>query len=731
MICSVRNVARGPASTWSATNDDPQFVFRWRWLRPRYLLFQLAGRDGTLDPVLYFDKGGGFSEDETLSVDHGESTVYALNLAEMPRLRALRIDPSSRPSTFDFRWFAVYRERALAATIQRALQMAARHGQPDPRFRWLVDAPSSDAARRNDQVAGSVPSFCRYVEGLAKQAVVVPDAADHVDVAVGLSLVVPTYNTPPGYLDTLVKSFQGQGRSDTELILSDDGSTDPDTCRWLEEHRDTAQVRIVRYPRNCGIAETTNRGIAIARGHWLGLVDHDDALAPGALNQLFVAIDRNPQAEFFYTDEVVTDIALRPLGIHAKPAYDPVLLSGVNYVNHLSVYRRHRLLSLGGLRTGFEGSQDYDLLLRYLSGLPAEAVVHVPFPAYFWRRGGATFSSTYLERATAAARRTLSAHVAPVLGELPVDPALAETLHRPRLDAKIRNWPPVTIIIPNRDSFPLISRILSDLATRTDYPAFDIVVVDNGTKDPAVLRLYEEQRRLGRPFRAEIRVEPFNFAGQINRGLRLAGANHVLLLNNDIEVLDEDWLREMVSCLWYPDTGIVGARLLYPDRTVQHAGVVVGLGGLAGHWFERTSPQHPGPFGRLHVRQTFSAVTGACMLISRTCLERVGAFDEEHFKIAYNDVDYCLRAAAAGMRTVWTPFATLVHRHSASRGSDETPANRSRFQAEQAALRRLHGTDRFDDPAFSPWYTRNRSVPALRLRTELPSARVNGPARGR
>jgi len=726
MKFSFLNVAKGPASTWSATNDDPQFVFRWRWFRPRCLLFHLDGRDGSLNPVIYWDKGGGFHEGDTVPVDHVGSTVYALNLVDVPRLRALRIDPSSHPTSFVFHWFAVYRDGALAKTIRLALNSAGQPASPGPRFRWLAEAATSDAGRPHDQAVGDLPSFCRYVEGLAKDALVVPGATGSSDGAVGLSLVVPTFNTPPAYLDALLGSFLGQGRTDAELILSDDGSTEGATCRWLEEHRTSAQVRIIRWPKNCGIAETTNRGIAIARGRWLGLVDHDDALAPGALSQLFKAIAQNPRAEFFYTDEVVTDIALRPVGLHAKPAYDPVLLSGVNYINHLSVYRRHRLNALGGLRPGFEGSQDYDLLLRYLSGLPAEAVVHVPFPAYFWRRGGSTFSAKHLDQATEAARRTLAEHVAPALGKLPIDPALAGALHRPRLDAMVRQWPHVTILIPNRDSFPLIGRILSDLATRTDYPTFEILVIDNGTRDPAVLRLYDEQRLLGRPFRADIVVEPFNFARQVNRGLRLAGGDHVVLLNNDIEVLAEDWLREMVSCLWYPDTGIVGARLLYPDRTIQHAGVVIGLGGLAGHWFERASPQNPGPLGRLHVRQTLSAVTGACMLISRSCLERVGNFDEDQFKIAYNDVDYCLRAAAAGLRTVWTPFATLIHRQSASRGSDETPANRGRFQAEQSALRRVHGTERFEDPAFSPWYTRHRSVPALRLRGELPSARMNG-----
>jgi GT2 family glycosyltransferase len=400
-----------------------------------------------------------------------------------------------------------------------------------------------------------------------------------------------------------------------------------------------------------------------------------------------------------------------------------VLLSGVNYINHLSCYRRDRLLALGGLRAGYEGSQDYDLLLRYVRDLDDDEIKHLPYPAYLWRRSASAFSSQFINQATANARRALADRYRWGEAEPAVDEALTKTLHRVRFDELKTLWPRVSVIIPNKDSFPLISRLLADLTSRTSYPDFEIIVVDNGTTDPKVLDLYANSKEGKIPFRCDIEPAPFNFSRQVNRGIAVATGELVLLLNNDIEVIKGDWLREMVSCFSYPDTGIVGARLLYPNGRIQHAGVIIGLRGLAGHWFIGQRQSIPGPMARLHVRQSLTAVTGACMLVSRACLDTIGSFDETEFAIAYNDVDFCLRAVAKGFRVVWTPFATLNHHESATRGSDENRANRARFQRDKEKLRRRHNTETFSDRAFSPWYSRDRSDAEPILLLRLPEAR--------
>lgn len=300
--------------------------------------------------------------------------------------------------------------------------------------------------------------------------------------------------------------------------------------------------------------------------------------------------------------------------------------------------------------------------------------------------------------------------------------ALDPNLHRVRFDLA-RPRPKISAIIPSRDSYDLIERALRGLMDETDYPDLEVIIIDNGSQDARVLDLYERRKMGKTPFTAVVEPEPFNFSRAVNKGVRRASGDLVLLLNNDVEILEPGWLTEMAGCFAYPDVAIVGAKLLYPDRTLQHAGVIVGFGGLAGHWYLHAPENFPGPLGRLWVRQSLSCVTGACLLVSRAALDRLGPLDEEAFAIAYNDVDLCMRAVTAGLRVVWTPFATLIHHESASRGSDETERNIARFRREQDNLRARHATDRYQDFAISPWYSRDRSTPVVVMAPDLPAAR--------
>jgi len=569
------------------------------------------------------------------------------------------------------------------------------------------------ARRRRAEMAGL---FDHAVALAAAESAREPLAAPFV------SLIVPVYNTPPGYLDALLASVRNQLLGSWELILSDDGSTSEATRAWLDRRASDADVIIVSSLQNGGIAAASNAAIAAARAPWIAFLDHDDALAPYALERVWRTLRSAPDCQFLFTDEVIADHNLRPVDIFFKPAFDPVLLTGVNYLNHLSLFQRERVVALGGLREGFDGSQDYDLTLRYTSGLTPVQCLHLPYPAYIWRRDGRSYSVKHIDRATENARRAISEAYRSA-GRLQRVEAAPGNLHRLRFDATRDDPPLVSAIIPSRDSLPLIARVLEGLCEGTDHQNLEIIVVDNGTTEKAVLDLYERRRAGPTPFQAIIEPEPFNFSRAINKGVERARGDYLLLLNNDIEVLHRDWLTEMLECFAYPDVGVVGAKLLYPDGTHQHAGVIVGFGGLAGHWYLNTPDDFPGPMGRLWVRQSLSCVTGACMLVSRACWERVGALDETQFAIAYNDVDFCLRARAAGFRIIWTPFAKLVHHESASRGSDETEANRARFLREQDNLRRRHATDLYQDFAISPWYTKDRSLPVSRRLEPLPPAR--------
>ena len=528
-----------------------------------------------------------------------------------------------------------------------------------------------------------------------------------------LSIITPVFNAPPRHLAQLVQSFVGQTIAGVELILLDDASNDEDTIFELKKFDEHPNVRVFFNSVNGGISATTNAGLAVASGKWVAFLDHDDLIAPNGLRAIYESLQQNENCQFLYTDELIVNDKLRIISWFLKPAYDPVLLSGVNYINHFSVFKRQRLEELGGLRSEFDGSQDYDLVLRYLKGVNDQDVLHLPYPAYWWRVTGESYSRNYLDKALANARKALLQHGGREGWEHTVKPSLNEELHRVNYTPKRDGWPKIGVVIPNRDKPELISQVLSDLFEKTDYPSLEVLVVDNGTTDTKTLDVYSEYAERFDNFRYEIEPEKFNFSRMTNRGLRGVDADHYLLLNNDIEVIDGGWLKEMVSCLAYEKVGIVGAKLLYGNDTIQHAGVIVGLGGLAGHWYYKQRPDVAGPMGRLRVRNSFSCVTGAVMLVSKECLEEVGLLNEEAFAIAYNDVDFCMRALKAGFRTVWTPFACLYHHESVSRGSDESSINRKRFEREQQSLQAHHGTKSFVDPAYNPLFSRYNSQAEL------------------
>jgi O-antigen biosynthesis protein len=717
VVQSISGVRTTDVSEYQALTDDPRFVYRFWLRRPRYMVVLLQALDQPLDPKLYADRGSGFDESSSISLQHVGTCIYCITVTSPYRIARIRIDPCSSEELFRYWAKCAWNEEELGEVLAEAKRQADGCSSV---YDVVIDGSPEKRERRKTQK--NVAEHFAAVVALARSTVP-PIDPDLVNDGPLISFVVPVFNTSTRCLDDLLASFRDQQDGAAELILSDDGSMSRATLSWLDTYENEPGVRILRNPTNQGIAATTNAGIEVARGSWIGLLDHDDALSPCAVHLMAQVIRDHPNCQFIYTDELVTDKNLKPVAYHLKPAYDEVLLSGVNYINHLSCYRRDRLLRLGGLREGYEGSQDYDLVLRYLRDLKPFEIKHLPYPAYRWRRTAEAFSSRFMEQATEAARKALLERYRRGDLEPEIAAAITTTLHRIRFDKLPRRWPRVSIVIPNRDSFALIARLLADLTVKTDYPDFEIVVVDNGTTDPRVLRLYAEARQGPIPFAAEIEPEPFNFSRQVNRGIARAAGELVLLLNNDIEVIDHGWLREMVCCLDYSGTGIVGARLVYPNGRLQHAGVIVGLGGLAGHWFGGQRQSYPGPMARLHVRQSLTAVTGACMLISRACLAAVGGFDEKDFGVAYNDIDFCLRAAAAGYRVVWTPFATLVHHESASRGSDERKANRDRFARDKEMLRRRHDTGSYEDRAFNPWYNRDYSELQLTLLAELPKAR--------
>ena len=702
------------SNLWNSVGDDPAFEIRFPPVRKKLVVVHIAATDEPIDPKFYINRGRGFREKDATSFPEGRRFIITADIGSVGTICALRADPVSFPTTFSFDVTAFASAKSAERHISNLLGMEGKAERIDlgklPQH-W-TKLPKLNFGKRS---ANLTTQYADASYRLASDLVASPVSAT---AGTWLSIVVPVYNAPRRYLDDLVKSFDAQAENGTELILSDDGSTSSETRQWYEAQRSKDNIRFVLNDRNGGIAAATNAGLAHARGQWIAFLDHDDVIAPHAFKVIRHTLEQNPDANFLYTDELVVDDTLKPTGVMLKPAFDSVLLTGVNYINHFSIYRHSRLREIGYLRTGYDGSQDYDLLLRYLEGVLEESILHLPYPAYWWRRNGRTYSRKFMDAATANARKALTERFDRQQQTIEVEGALTKTLHRVMFEPP-HEWPKVSIVIPSKDNFDLISRILNDLFEKTDYSNFQVLVIDNGSTSEAVLDLYDHYRRTQPRFSALVTPEAFNFSRSVNRGLKAATGEHYLILNNDVEVIEPGWLKEMVSCLAYDRAGIVGAKLLFSNNKMQHAGVIVGFGGLAGHLYMNTPREFGGPMNRLHVRNTMTCVTGAVMLISGDCLQKIGLFDEENFAVAYNDVDYCLRAYKADFRIVWTPFACLYHHESLSRGSDKSGERKKRFDQEKENLRRIHATQTFTDRALNPAYSRDKSEPRIVIPTRL------------
>ena len=517
-----------------------------------------------------------------------------------------------------------------------------------------------------------------------------------------ISVVMPVHDVPERWLRAAIDSVRAQSYPEWELCIADDASRAPSVRAVLEESA-AADPRIrVRFREvNGHISAATNTALELVRGDYVAFLDHDDQLALHALYLVAEELNAHPDSDLLYSDEDKVDTGGGHSDPYFKPEFDPDLLLSQNYFCHLGVYRTELVRKVGGLRLGFEGSQDYDLCLRCLGETSPERIRHLPFVLYHWRAHPAstaagTGAKSYAHGAGERAIRSFIEHRA---RGAEVGPGAFDTTYRVRYPLP-QPPPNVTVMIPTRDGRFLRS-CLAALRSHTDYGAYEVLVIDNGSSDRRAL---DELHRL--ELRGEIRVlrddRPFNYSALNNVAASHARGEVLLLLNDDVEATSGGWLEEMVSHAMRPGVGAVGARLLYPEGTVQHAGIVLGLYGIAGHMHRRLPGAARGYFSRPHLVHEVSAVTAACMAVRKAVFDEVGGFDEGNLPVSFNDVDFCLRLREKGYRNVWTPYAELIHHEAATRGPDEAKSNRARFANEAAYMRRRWGPLLESDPFYSP-----------------------------
>lgn len=532
-----------------------------------------------------------------------------------------------------------------------------------------------------------------------------------------ISIAMPVYNVEEKWFRLCIDSILNQVYTNWELCMADDASTDLNVKKILTEYQQLDErIRVVFREQNGHISEATNSALAIATGEFVALLDNDDELAINAFYEVVKVLNENPELDLIYSDEDKIDMDGNRSDPAFKPDWSPDLLLGTNYISHLGVYRRSILEEIGGFRKGYEGSQDYDLVLRFTEKTTKERIKHIPKVLYYWRMlptstavdqgsKGYAFEAGLRAVQDALVRRGINGHATH---------GAANGLYDIYYDIESEKL--VSIIIPTKNGYKDVQRCVSSIIEKTTYQNYEIIMADNGSTDPKMHELYAEfeQQLPGRFFVESIDI-PFNFSTINNRAAKKAHGEYLLFLNNDTEVITENWLTLMVSFAQQERIGCVGAKLLYPNNTVQHAGVILGLGGVAGHGHYGYPHGDLGYFGRLAINVNYSAVTAACLLMKKADFDAVGGF-EEAFTVAFNDVDLCLKVQALGRDNVWLHEAELYHFESQTRGYDDKGKKKKRFEQEKVMMEEKWGPLIENDPFYNPNLTRD--IPNFSLRID-------------
>ncbi|MBQ1963530.1 MAG: glycosyltransferase family 2 protein [Clostridia bacterium] len=524
-----------------------------------------------------------------------------------------------------------------------------------------------------------------------------------------ISLLVPLYKTPRRYLRAMMRSVLRQTYPHWELCLADGSGEKEERLSHLVKRyaKGDPRVHFCRLEENRGISENTNACLSLASGEYLALLDHDDCLDVTALWEVARVIQKEG-ADLIYTDEATFRYtphdAYWP---HYKPDFSPDLLRSYNYICHLTVASRILFDRCGGrLQREYDGSQDYDLLLRLSE--QASCIRHIPKVLYFWRahRGSVALNPEAKPYALEAAKRAIEAHLKRIGLVGRVEDAAAPSTYRIRYTLAER--PLISVLIPNKDQIGMLERCLQAICERTEYPNYEVLVIENNSTEAETFSYYKALSKRYERVRLLSWKGGFHYSAINNFAVEEAKGEYVILLNNDVEILTPDWIEEMLMFGQREDVGAVGALLYYPNRTVQHAGVILGIGGVAGHAHKHLREGNMGYFYRLSVVQNLSAVTGACMLLRASLYRSLGGMSME-FPVAFNDVDLCMRIRKAGYRIVFTPFAKGYHHESLSRGKEDTPEKQARFLQEINRFREKWGKElERGDPYYHPRLTLQR-----------------------
>ncbi|WP_270666602.1 glycosyltransferase family 2 protein [Aeromonas sp. QDB59] len=685
---------------WAALSEDPFFELSPTVMKlcGWYMLnIKMTLSSATAIAKIYFDKGNGYNETDqvTIRLNSGGLKKRIIYLKYPPK--KIRFDPCEAPLEFNIEEFSFSK---LTASKAKNLMLKKLNEK------W-----------QGEQIKGLYKKYCEYLDEnlspvsyqhwLEKHDLSINVGESHsVEIKCNphnpkFSLLLATYNSDIGFLSSCIESVIHQSYPDWQLCIADDGSANVEVHKLLEYyHNLDSRISLIKRDENGHISQASNSALSLAKGQYIALIDHDDLLPPYALQMMAKEIDSHKSAQFFYSDEDKIDENGLRFSPHFKPDWNRDLFYSHNYITHFAVIKKSLVDLIGGFNEGVEGSQDYDLFLRAISHLDDCEIIHIPHILYHWRAisGSTALSSAEKDYTSRAGLKALQNYFSKINTDVVVMPHNLNNCYR--VFWPIPNPAPlVSLIIPTRDHLELLGRCVKTILECTSYRFFEIIIVNNQSSCLKTIGYLERIKKI-----EQVRVinydHPFNFSAINNFAVSHARGSIIGLINNDIEVLSADWLEEMVRQVCRPDIGCVGAKLYYPDMRIQHAGVVLGIGGVAGHSHKFFRQHHHGYHSRLSLVQNYSAVTAATLLVRKSVYDEVGGM-ETSLSVAFNDVDFCLKVLDAGYRNLWTPFAELIHHESVSRGYEDNPEKQARFRREVDYMKNKWGHRLNNDPCYN------------------------------
>lgn len=716
-----------------STGEDPWFTMEEP--KQRYpngwAVIELMGTSekGQIDPRVYIDYGQGFSEEMAVTLFEVSNNRYQRAVYIAHAINALRLDPMDASGKFWIEGVKIKRISArsaffrMSSFVRKASRMMslkcdiygkcyARHKKKG--VLHMMEALFRDYEKRGRELANVTTGepYETWIERVENKRYKNQDLLAQEMAAFLyrplISVVMPTYNTDSTLLKKCIDSVMAQSYDNWELCIADDASPDKHVVKILEQYATREpRVRYTVRKKNGHISEASNSALELVKGEFVALLDHDDELSPHALFEIVKELNAYPDADILYSDEdKINEKGIR-CEPHFKSDWNPALLYSQNYISHLGVYRTELIKKVGGFRKGVEGSQDYDLLLRCVAQTDPEKIRHIPWVLYHWRavEGSTALAPEEKSYTTTVGIKALEDFFSKQDRKVDVTAGILPNTYRIGYQLPVP-LPLVSILIPTRDGYDILKTCIDSILEKTRYDHYELIVLDNQSTDPITLVYLDEIQK-----HPKIRVlrydHPFNYSAINNFGAKQAKGEILGLVNNDIEVISPDWLDELVSLAVQPEYGCVGAKLYYPNDTIQHAGVVLGIGGVAGHSHKFFVRSESGYFSRLMLRQNFSAVTAACLLIRKEIYDELNGLDE-NLQVAFNDIDFCLRVREAGYMNVWTPYAELYHHESVSRGAEDNSEKQDRFDGEVTFMTERWGDLLNTDPFYSPNLTKDR-----------------------